>query len=122
MRHYAVGQKGEEAAAEWLTGRGYHIVSRNYRCKVGELDLVAWQRRTLVFVEVKTRGRKRFAEPVETVTARKRMHLIRAANHYLLRFGSEPPDCRFDIVEVDAGADGLRVRHLPDAFRPGWEV
>ena len=120
MRRHTRGEEGEEAAARWLEDRGYKIVSRNYRCRVGELDLVAWQGRTLIFVEVKTRGRRRLGEPAEAVNARKRTHLIRAADHYLLRFASRPPDCRFDIVEVDADGNGFHVRHLPDAFRPRW--
>ncbi len=88
---------------------------------MGELDLVAWQRGTLVFVEVKTRGPDSLAGPAEAVNARKRARIIQAARHYLLRFASQPPDCRFDVIEVTAALQGsLAIHHLPDAFRPDW--
>ena len=82
---------------------------------------MARRRGLLIFVEVKTRGAGMLGTPAEAVNARKRARMIRAAKRYLLRFSSRPPDCRFDVIEVVMGASGGEtVRHLPDAFRPGW--
>jgi putative endonuclease len=117
----ASGLASESLVASWLTERGFRIEARNYRCRMGELDLVARHRDVLVFVEVKARGVGAYGRPAEAVSSRKRARLIRAATHYLLRFGSKPPACRFDVVEVllDGREDG-KIIHTMDAFRPGW--
>lgn len=88
---------------------------------MGELDLVARQGDTLVFIEVKARGGSALGRPADAVDFRKRARLVKAASHYLLRFGSRPPACRFDVVEVllDAPEEN-RIIHTMDAFRPGW--
>jgi len=96
-------------------------VERNFRCKVGELDLIARHAGTLVFVEVKSRHRDNFGAPAEFVDRRKQDKLVRAASFYLKRFETRPPACRFDVIEVRwDGADRPVPTHLPDAFRPGW--
>jgi putative endonuclease len=117
----AVGAAGEALAAEWLAGHGYRIETRNFRCRTGEIDLIASRRGLLVFVEVKTRRSDAFGSPAEAVGAAKRARLVRAASLYLARFGSRPPACRFDVLEVRAAPGATpAIRHLPDAFRPGW--
>jgi len=115
------GAAGETAAAAWLRRRGYAILARNYRCRAGELDIVARRGADVVFVEVKTRGPRAIALPAEQVDARKRARIVRAARSYLARLGGNDPACRFDVVEVVSGAGRVKVtRHLKDAFRPGW--
>lgn len=117
------GDAGEACAARWLEGKGYEVVTRNFLCHGGELDIVARKDGELVFVEVKTRGNREFGGPAEAVDARKRGRMVRAAEVYLLRFGTRPPVCRFDVVEVESAANGgIAVNHLPDAFRPGWDA
>lgn len=119
--HLRTGARGEETAKHWLEAKGYRTVDMNFRRKAGEIDLVMRDGETLVFVEVKTRSaglNTRFGTPGEAVTASKPAKLLRAAGQYLMKFGNRPPACRFDVVEVD-GATG-DVRHLKDAFRPGW--
>jgi putative endonuclease len=95
-----IAKIGENAAARHLQSHGYAILERNWSCVAGELDIVARHRDTLVFVEVKTRTSEEFAAPAESVTARKRRHIIACAKMYLAaRVRGECP-CRFDVVEV----------------------
>jgi putative endonuclease len=119
--HLVTGQAGEDFAVHWLERHGFRIEARNWRKRTGELDVIAWEGGILVFVEVKTRRGTRFGSGAESVDARKQRRMLKAANAYLLRYGSHPPVCRFDVVVVDAsGAGDPAVSHLPDAFRPGW--
>lgn len=118
-----IGSRGEEVAAEWLEAHGFRIEERNYRCRIGELDLIGRRRGPrdlLVFVEVKTRGLRRWTTPAEAIDARKRRRMTGAARRYLQRFGARPPECRFDVIEVTPRRGKWTVGHLPDAFRPGW--
>jgi putative endonuclease len=94
-------------------------VERNYRCKVGELDLIARHGDLLVFVEVKSRHHESFGAPAEFVHRKKQQKLVRTAELYLKRFERKPPACRFDVIEVRWDPAGRPlVNHLPDAFRP----
>jgi putative endonuclease len=112
-----LGRRGEEAAARWLEGRGMRILARCFRVRGGEIDLVARDGSTLVFIEVKSRSGLSFGRPSEAVDRRKRARLVRAATLYLLAHGGEERPCRFDVVEVLADPSGrLSVRHLRDAF------
>jgi putative endonuclease len=116
------GAGGERAAERMLEGKGYQILERNFLVRGGEIDLVAWKGGMLVFVEVKARKGGNFGSPAEGVDLKKRKRLELAAKVFLLRYKDSPPACRFDLVEVGNGADGrVKVGHMPDAFRPGWE-
>lgn len=117
----ASGLAGEFMVASWLADRGFTIEAKNYRCRMGELDLVARHSDTLIFIEVKARGASALGRPADAVDSRKRARLVKAASHYLLRFGSRPPACRFDVIEVFLdGPEENRIIHTMDAFRPGW--
>ena len=97
------------------------MTERNFRCKAGEIDIIAKEGEVLAFVEVKSRMRDNFGAPAEYVDARKQAKLLKAASFYLKSFGSNPPVCRFDVVEVRWDPAGKPViTHLPDAFRPGF--
>lgn len=110
---------GEEAAAAWARAKGWRILHRNYRCRLGEIDLVARDGDTVVFVEVKARASLRFGLPAEAVDARKRARLVRVARHFLAVHGLEDAPCRFDVAEVLAGAGGAEaLAWIRDAFRP----
>jgi len=115
--HLTLGREGEEAAARLVQSLGMAIVERNFRCKLGEVDLVCRQGDTLVFVEVKTRGQGSLAAGTDAVDKGKRSRLVRAASEYLSAKGLWDKPCRFDVVSVVRGANGLQARHLPDAFR-----
>jgi len=95
------GAAAEALAARFLMARGLSIVGRNYRCRGGEIDLIARDREVLVFVEVRLRRNRAFGTAAESITAAKRRRLRLAARHYLARLGREPP-CRFDAVLLDA--------------------
>jgi putative endonuclease len=95
------GAAAEALAASYLATRGLMIVQRNYRCRGGEIDLIARDGEVLVFVEVRLRRNRAFGTAAESITAAKRRRLRLAARHYLARLGREPP-CRFDAVLLDA--------------------
>ena len=105
----AVGKDAERTAAAFLQNRGLRVLERNYRCRRGEIDIVAEDGRTLVFVEV--RRRRRLPDAAESIDARKQARLTAAAAHYLAAGDSRP--CRFDAVLVDAND---KVRWLRAAF------
>jgi len=106
------GAAAEELAAQFLAAHGLAILERNYRCRGGEIDLVARDCDTLVFVEVRLRCGNAFGGARESITATKRRRLKRAAGHYLGRLGREPP-CRFDAILLDA-LDSKRIEWLID--------
>ena len=95
-----LGQLGERLAADHLTHLGYEIVARNYRCLEGEIDLVTRYAGQWVFVEVRTRRGRRFGSPEESVTPRKRAHLIASAQHYLQEHEASSSDWRIDAVAI----------------------
>ena len=106
-----VGKLGEQIARRQLEATGYKIVDANYRAKGGEIDLVAEESGTLVFVEVRTRGESGYGLPEESLTSRKRSHMVDAAHEYLQAEDAEGRDWRIDFVAVDLGRDG-RVRRV----------
>ncbi len=114
----SLGRRGEEEAARDLARRGLAILDRNVRSRLGEIDLVARDGRTLVFVEVKSRREGAGDPPEAAVTPEKRRRLARLALGYLKmkRLGDSP--CRFDVVAVtlDDGDRVSRIRHIPGAF------
>lgn len=114
------GRLAEEAAARLLESKGFKILGRNVRYREGEIDIVAKDGETLVFVEVKARRCGDFGEGAEAVTSRKRGRIIRAALRFLAKMGEEVP-CRFDVVEVklDNGGRPLGFRHIRGAFEEG---
>jgi putative endonuclease len=105
------GRAAEDVAIEHLRGAGCRIVQRNFRCRIGEIDIVADDRGTLVFVEVRSRQTARFGTAVEAVTAAKQRQVLRVAQVYLARRG--PVRCRFDVI----GITGDQVTWIRDAFR-----
>ena len=119
----ALGLEGEEAAARHLESRGLRVVERRWRCRAGEIDLVAEDGGVLVFVEVKARGGAGYGTPAEAVTPSKQRRLVTLASWFLAERDAHERPCRFDVVEVLPAANGaVHVRHLADAFRPGWDT
>jgi putative endonuclease len=105
------GGAAEEAAARHLAREGLQLIARNYRTRLGEIDLIAREGETLVFVEVRLRRSERFGGAAASIDGRKRMRIACAARHFLARLGREPA-CRFDVVTLD----GDRVEWLRGAF------
>ena len=111
------GARAEELCAELLRGAGLRVLARNWRCRHGEIDLVAEERGTLVFAEVRLRRDSRYGGAAESVTAAKRARLIAAARLYLRRRpdARSEPECRFDVFLLDALETG-RVQWIRNAF------
>lgn len=107
-----IGRAGEEAAARYLTALGYRVVERNVRFRIGEIDLVAEEGESLVFVEVKTRTGSGFGEAAEAVTVHKQRQLVRLAEVYLAGRDWQSRLCRFDVVTVTPGPGGTWTCHL----------
>ena len=115
------GIKGEEEAARFLTRSGYAIVDRNVRTRAGEIDLVAKEGKTLVFVEVKTRRDLEGDPPQAGVHTRKQNRLAKLAHVYLKLKRIRQTPCRFDVVAVIINDEGgvKAIRHIPNAFSVG---
>ncbi len=111
-----LGDAGENLARDFLKEKGFKILEENYRTRWGELDLIARDGETLVFVEVKTRSQKRFGSPLEAVTEDKRRRIIRMARTYLLEKGLQDPAARFDVIGIDLAEGAPRIDWIPNAF------
>ena len=105
------GQEAERHAADFLQKQGLRLVERNYRCRLGEIDLIMEQGGTLVFVEVRLRRNPNFGGAAASITQRKQSKLIHAAQHYLQQQPKHPP-CRFDALLLD----GHEIEWIKDAF------
>ncbi len=95
-----LGRWGESRAAEYLTRRGYTIIERNVRTRYGEIDIVARQAEVAVFVEVKTRSSTAYGYPEESITQKKRAHLIASAQAYLQTHPELETDWRIDVIAI----------------------
>ena len=109
------GARAEDVCATLMGEAGLRLLSRNWRCRHGEIDLVAVDRGTLVFAEVRLRRDRRFGGAAESITAAKRSRLLAAASLYAARRPAMP--CRFDVMLLDS-LDPPRVEWIRDAFRP----
>lgn len=111
-----VGNEGERAAAAYLIERGYHVLERSFRCRGGEVDLIALDGATLVFVEVKLRRSLARGTPIEAVTTVKQGRVRKAAQVYLAYSGQVFTRTRFDVVSVMKSAKNTDITHLKAAF------
>lgn len=112
-----LGKRGEEIAVHELERRGYAILARRYRTRYGEIDIVARDAETTVFVEVKARATCEFGTAAEAVTPWKQRRLARMASDYIARHGLDRRPCRFDVVAIDdAGTPSERVTVYANAF------
>ena len=110
------GARGEERASEFLRERGYRILERNYRCPLGELDIIARDGRVIVFVEVKTRSSHRFGSPQEAIGPRKKRRMTAIALFYLKGQGWLGEPARFDVAAVNLGDGDETVTLYKNAF------
>jgi putative endonuclease len=112
------GRLCEAMAAESLIAAGWRIVARNYRFGRREIDLIAYRRRVIAFVEVKGRRGGGFGHPLEAITRRKREEIRRVAEHWIARNGRPGLTYRFDAIGVTlAGEGGTCIEHVEDAWR-----
>jgi putative endonuclease len=111
-----LGGRGENVAARFLRDLGYKVLIRNYKTEVGEIDIVARDGNTIVFVEVKTRVGED-VPPEEQVNDPKRHQITKAAKHYMARYGTPQPPARFDVIAIlwPPNRDPV-IRHTQSAF------
>ncbi len=114
-----LGRSGEESARDFLVAAGFRIIETGYRLFRGEIDIIANDGDTLVFIEVKTRTGTGFGRPEEAVTPAKQRQIRKIALGYVLEHGLEDVDCRFDVVAIDRteGSNEAVLIHFKDAFR-----
>jgi putative endonuclease len=113
----ALGRSGEEIACRYLIGKSYEIIARGFRMFRGEIDIIARDEETLVFVEVKARVDESYGRPEESVTPGKQRQIRKIAQGYLLEHPSPGVDCRFDVIAIlFRGPDDYRLEHFIDAF------
>ncbi len=110
----AKGVQAELWAARFLQRQGLRLLAQNYRCRVGEIDLIMQDGVTLVFIEVRMRSNPAFGGAAASIDSHKRQRVIRTAQHYLSSLPSLPP-CRFDALLME-GPDGLNAQWLKNAF------
>ena len=115
-----LGAIGEELAYHYLSRQGYKILLRNYTSPLGEIDLIAKEKGSLVFVEVKTRKTDVMGSPAEAVTAEKRHQLIKNAKYYINRYGIHDVPCRFDVVSIlMPEGEEAKIELIENAFEAG---
>jgi putative endonuclease len=110
------GQAGEDLACAYLLRKGLRIVERNFRCRSGEIDVIARDGETLVFVEVKERAGASHGGAIEAVTRAKRARVVRAARLYAAQHALSEAAVRFDVIAIDLAPEGPQVRHEAGAF------
>ena len=110
------GKEAEAEAVKFLKGRGYRIMERNYRCPFGEVDLVAKDGDTIVFVEVKSNSTSDFGPPKGRVDSRKQRRIIRSSLHYLTRHRLTDLHVRFDVVSIEFRDGSVTTELVKDAF------
>ena len=114
--HITLGREGEELAVAHLRKLRYKIMERNYRCKFGEIDIIALDNKALVFIEVKTRASQQFGSPQTGVTPKKQRQLTKIALSYLQRHRSFNREARFDVVAVEMESGQKHIEVIRNAF------
>jgi putative endonuclease len=112
----ALGKTGEDLACGELEKRGYEIIARRYRQRSGEIDIVARDGETTVFVEVKARDSREFGDAAEAVTSHKQRRIVRLAAEYVTRHHLANRPCRFDVVAIHFEAGGPQIEVFQNAF------
>ncbi len=119
MKKQESGKLGEQLACSELKKKGYRIIETNYRCRQGEIDIVAHQKNSLVFIEVRTRTGNAYGSPEESITALKKQHLISTAMEYLNSHHGLPENWRIDFVAVELDPltnKATRIEIIEDAL------
>lgn len=116
MTKAELGRKGEKETARFLERLDYSIVSRNYKCSYGEIDIIARDKEELVFVEVKTRCSKKYGEAREAVNQYKKKHIKKAAAYYIYKNRLESQLTRFDVIEVYVKEDKMYLKHIQNTL------
>ena len=110
MSRKETGDRGEKLARDFLKKKGYRLRESNYRCRYGEIDVIAEKKKVLVFIEVRTRTGTGYGIPEESVTAVKKEHIIASAMDYLSSHENLPEQWRIDFVAVELDKEGKATR------------
>jgi len=118
MNRQETGKLGERIATKFLRKKGYHIRETNFRCREGEIDIVAQQKDYLVFVEVRTKSHLDFGTPEESITQSKKERLVSSALSYISTHENLPPLQRIDVVaiEIDEAGEAKRIELIENAL------
>lgn len=112
----ATGKEGEKLAADFLKKNGYRIIDKNFRCPLGEIDIVAREKGTIVFVEVKTRKSSKLGYPEQAVGIRKQKKMSQLALWYLQKRKLADISARFDVVAITMLPSGNEIKLIKNAF------
>lgn len=107
-----LGRIGETQAEKYLKKVGYKILEKNYKTRIGEIDIIASEEGIIVFVEVKTRSTNNYGSPAQAVDKNKQKKYQRVAQEYLIKTGQTDKNCRFDVVEIE----NKKINLIKDAF------
>ena len=110
------GNIGEDIVAKYLEEKGYEIIERNFRCKLGEIDIIAQDKEEIVFIEVKTRKILSYGNPADSVNEPKQKHIYKAAEYFLLINNKLDDFTRIDVIEVYLNDTGYKINHIKKAI------
>jgi putative endonuclease len=114
---FDLGKLGEKIALHFLEGNKYKVIGKNYRLFRGEIDIIAYDQKTLVFVEVKTRRSTNYGFPEESVTSSKQQQIRKIAHGFLTKNNLHDVECRFDVISLSFDEkEECSIRHIKDAF------
>ena len=97
---HELGKTGEEIGTQYLINNGYKLIIRNFRCRQGEIDIIAKDKDEIVFIEVKTRRNTNYGYPIDAVDKRKQKHILNASKYYVYKNKLEKRKIRFDVIEI----------------------
>lgn len=107
-----IGKLGEDLATKYLEEKNYKILTRNFHCKQGEIDIIAKERNEIIFIEVKARTNLHYGRPVEAVTKIKQKHIEKAAEYYLYKNNLANNNVRIDVIEVYIKEGKYKINHI----------
>lgn len=107
-----IGKFGENEAEKYLIQKGYKILERNFNCKRGEIDIIALDKKEIVFIEIKARTNLKYGLPSESVTKYKLNHIYKAAEYYLYTTRLQNQNARIDVIEVYIKNNQVKINHL----------
>ena len=110
------GNKGEDLACKFLEKNGYKIIERNYRNRTGEIDIIARDKDDMVFIEIKTKLSKDFAQPELSVNPSKQKKIVKTALVYLMEKNINKTGCRFDVVGITGEKGNTKIELIKNAF------
>jgi putative endonuclease len=116
LSKYDKGLKGEAEAEKYLIKQGFNILKRSFRCKIGEIDIIAEKGGDIYFIEVKTRWSDNFGSPLEAVSKFKQKKIINVAKYYIAKKRLHDVNCHLSVVGVDMSSDALSLEFIEDAF------